>query len=127
MENQQPDDLEVFSVADDQVGNLTKREKQLRKEISTIRKQREILKSLQPMAETGDRPEWISKLPKSFWYPTYCTNKFISTLNANAQLGNVPPDLEDWYKTSNVKEFAFNVTIFISFLYITSQILALFT
>lgn len=102
-------DLEI------RIASLNKREKQLREEIATIRKERSALKSQLDMPDSDERPKWLAELPKSFWYPTHVMSKLISSLNASVENKSSAPDLEDWQSTGGFKELMVNIIIGLGF------------
>lgn len=101
----------IYSDLYDRIDQLNKREKELRAEIATVRRERGKLKAQSPMQYLSSRPDWVARLPSEVWYPSYYANKILSDLNPSLEQRNVPPDLIDWARTSGIKEFLINCGI----------------
>lgn len=108
----------------EKINELTNRERKLRAEIANIRYERARLKT-QCGHNCMFRPLWISELPEKFWYPCYYTVKVISNLSPELNNHNVPPDLADWTKNSGIKEFMFNILLYVGMIFFILQLIVL--
>lgn len=102
---------------------LNQRELELRTEINQVRKEREQLKTNIDTIYLSKRPEWLDKLPKEFWYPSYQAGKLLSSTSPVAAGDYCPPDLADWKSRSGLFDLAVNIGITVLLVVTTWQLL----
>ncbi len=93
------------------IKDLDQKEKQLRLELATIRKQRDDIKAAVGYPVNPDRFEFINNLPTSFWWPTHAFTMLFSELNPIRESNFSPPDKQEWIKKGGNKEALFNLVI----------------
>jgi hypothetical protein len=112
----------VYDNIYDRINQLTERERELRLEIASIRRERSKLKAQCGGPVCVSNPRFVSEIPKEFWYPCYYASKVISNLSPNLDNGNVPPDLIDWSQKSGIKELLVNTGMYIGIAIIALQL-----
>jgi hypothetical protein len=112
---------EAFDDIYDRINELIAREKNLRAELANVRYERARLKSQLNFSDLS-KPKWVADLPREFWYPSFYTSKVINGLHPNLEYRNVPPDIEDWQRSSGAKEVIINLALGIGVVIIALQL-----
>jgi hypothetical protein len=105
------------------IKDLDNKEKALRKEINTIRRQRAELKSSAQYTPDVSRYAFLDDVPPVFWYPIHWLCMFFSELNPVRETGFAPPDKQDWVKKGSNKEALFNLVLAIVLFAATLKVL----
>lgn len=103
------------------IKELDKKERDLRLELESVRKQRDDIKSKVGYKPDTDRFEFLDDMPNVFWYPIYIFSMFFSELNPVRENNFSPPDKQDWIKKGGNKEAFVNLVLAALFLFLIGK------
>jgi hypothetical protein len=104
------------------IKELVRKERKLREEVASVRREREILRAEGGIPSSSTRPSWLNSMPKEFWYPSHLMAKLVAESSIGEDQAYTYPDLQDWAERGTTWDAVINVGVIICVVVTTLQI-----